>query len=156
MTTVSAVAQDKPAKEPANLVKARADYEAKVKAATDPIKAEYVKKLTEMMKAYGAAGDLESAKMVQDEIKSLSTTPPTLTGKWSWIWPKSTGTAEFFPDGTAKHSSGTQGKWHLVKDRKYSVLWATGYLDTVTLAPDGATLTMRSQSDNQGTGARLP
>lgn len=74
LSTVPALAEDKPTKEPAALIKARATYDAKVKAAVDPIKAAYLKHLDGMMKEYGAAGDLESAQAVQKEIKSLNLT----------------------------------------------------------------------------------
>jgi len=42
LSTVPALAEDTPTKEPAALVHARAAYEAKVKAAVDPIKAAYL------------------------------------------------------------------------------------------------------------------
>ncbi|MGD0900832.1 MAG: hypothetical protein ABR915_23620, partial [Thermoguttaceae bacterium] len=70
---VSPVFADEPSKEPADLVKARAAYKAQIKAAVDPITADYLKTLDTMMKAYGAAGDLDSAQTVKAEIKALST-----------------------------------------------------------------------------------
>jgi hypothetical protein len=160
LTTFSAIAQDKPSKEPAALALARENYEAKIKAAVDPIKAAFLKHLETMKKAYGAKGDLESAQAVQNEIDSLTTTKPkpavTIVGKWSWN--KST-TAEFREDGTAKCSDGNTGKWKCLdkKTHKYQTVWADGNFDRMQMSADGQSSTVKNNNTNNTFDAqRLP
>ena len=74
-------------KEPAAVVAARKDYQAKIKAATDPITGAYLKKLNAMMKSYGAEGDLDKAQAVQAEIKRFQHPARPLhpiVGKWTY------------------------------------------------------------------------
>jgi len=155
LTTVSAFAEDKPAQEPADLVKIRKLYETKVKAAVDPITAAYVKKLDEMKKAYGAKGDLESAQAVQKEIESMSTTKPamTLVGKWTWAG----GIAEFQKDGSGKCGNSTS-KWKCLdkKAHKYQIVWAAGVTDWVQISSDGTTIFLKNNSGHTYTFQRLP
>ena len=68
---VSAVSAQKPAKEPVALTEARDTYDARIRAAVAPITGEYLRELDKMMKSFGAAGDLESAQAVQNEIKEI-------------------------------------------------------------------------------------
>jgi hypothetical protein len=140
---VSPVFAAVPSKEPADLVKARLDYEAKVKAAVDPITAAYLEQLDAMMKAYGAAGDLDSAQAVKAEIKARSAgqpspAAPTAIGKW--LWPSGEG-VELKPNGEAVWlADGHVGKWSCLdrKARRYAVAWKNG-TDYMILSADGST-----------------
>jgi hypothetical protein len=143
---VSAFAQDKPPQEPAELAKARKDYQAEVKAAVDPITAAYLAKLDAMMKAFGAKGDLQSALAIQNEIRSLATTTtkaaPTIVGRWTWYGM----TIEFTQDGTAKLSNGDVGKWKCIdkKAGKYEASWpGDGGRASIVLSADGDTIACR-------------
>jgi hypothetical protein len=104
-------AEDTPAADPAALVTARKAYEAKVKAVVDPLKADYLKKLESMKKDFGAKGDVAAALAVQREIDNLSEAgTATIVGKWDGF--PGAGIAEFKADGTAKDISGNiTGKW---------------------------------------------
>jgi len=140
---VSPLFAGEPSKEPADLAKARLDYEAKVKAAVDPITAAYLKQLDAMMKAYGAAGDLDSAQAVKAEIKARtagqpSPAVPTLVGKW--LWPSGE-CVEVKPNGEAVwQANGGKGKWVCLdkKARRYEIAWKSG-TDYMILSADGST-----------------
>jgi len=164
LTTFSAFAEDKPAKEPTDLVKLRKAYDAKVKAAVDPITAAYLTKLDEMKKAYGAKGDLESAQAVQKEIEAMTSekaksqikrkSAVTIVGKW--VWPSGE-TVEFQKDGTCKNGGGFTGKWNCLdnKARKYQASWTTGSVDSMVMSSDGATIVCTNRG-NIFTAKRLP
>ncbi|MEI8375296.1 MAG: hypothetical protein WCJ35_20950 [Planctomycetota bacterium] len=169
LTTV-ALAQDNPAQEPAALVKARKDYEAEIKAAVDPITVAYLKKLDGMMKAFGAEGDLESAQIVQKEIKSFTSenttakpksaikrkTEVTIVGKWTF---GSGRTNEFQQDGTVKCSDGNPGTWKCLdkKTRRYRIVWSQGgWVDLLQLSSDGATYAARNNKGGTWTATKLP
>lgn len=148
LTTVSALAQDKAAKEPAALVKERAAYEAKIKAVIDPITAKYLKKLSEMKKEFGGKGDLASAQAVQKEIERLTNAKNAVTIVGKWAWGGGT-TVEFQKDGNVKQSSGPTGKWTCwdQKTRRYQASWTNGYTDWLLLSSDGMSL---DGKNNQG------
>jgi len=165
LTAVSARAQESPGKEPAALVKLRKAYEAKVKAAVDPITAAYLKKLDEMKKSYGAEGDLESAQAVQKEIESLTTNKPksavTIAGTWSW----GNAIVKFQDDGSGTYDADgrgqglTSGRWKCLdkKKRTYQVSWSTGSVDLMLLSPEGDTMICRNtKSDKSYTSRRVP
>ena len=155
LTMVSALAEEKAAKDPADLAKLRKAYEAKVKAVVDPITTVYLKKLNEMKKAYGAKGDLESAQAVQKEIDSLTTTKPksaiTIIGRWDW---GDGNTMELKEDGTAKSSNGETGKWRCIdkKTHRYETSWG----NLMVMSSDGTTILLKSPNGRTGTVKRLP
>ncbi len=168
LTTVTTFAEDKPAKEPADLVKIRKAYEAKVKAAVEPITEAYLKKLDEMKKAYGAKGDLESAQAIQKEIESMTpekaaaktTTKSKATakrkaevgivGKWTW----SDHVIDFLEDGTFKLSNGDRGKWGCLdrKTRRYE----NSLGNKMLLTADGTTMLVKNPNGTGFTSKRLP
>jgi hypothetical protein len=143
LSTVSAFADDKPTQEPAALVQARKVYEAKVKAAVDPIRAAYLKQLDEMKKAFGAKGDLASAQAVQSEINSLGT-PATIVGKWNLA--ANNYSVEFKADGTATTNTGPTAKWRCLdkKARTYQASWSNGDVALMLLSSDGSTLSVKN------------
>lgn len=153
LTTASAFAADKAVPDPAALVKARKAYDAKVKAAVDPITAAYLKHLEGMKKAYDGKRDVVAAQAVQNEIDSLTTTM-SLVGKWTW---GGEGTAEFWEDGSCTHSSGSTGKWTCVdkKTRKYRVSWSSGYLNRLLMSADGTTILGKNNKGETWTAQRL-
>jgi hypothetical protein len=129
-----------PSKEPADLVKARLAYEAKVKAAVDPIRADYLKTLDRMMRDFGAAGDLDSAQAVQQEIKTVASVakakPDGIVGKWAWALGL---VVEFGQSGSASSTNGDSGKWVCLdpRIRKYEVSWKSGSIDWMAVSADG-------------------
>ena len=158
LATVTVLAADKPAKEPAALVQARKVYEAKIKAVVDPIKDAYVKQLEKMKRAYGAKGDLTSALAVQREIDSLTTavkiTKITIVGVWAW---PGGSPVTFQEDGTAKASNGGTAKWTCLdkKTLKYQVSWSSGVVDWLLMSPDGTTLVIKNSRGETYTTQKL-
>jgi hypothetical protein len=159
-----AVAGDKPVDDPPALVKARNNYEAKVKEFVDPLKTDYVKKLEGLKKDFGAKGDVASALAVEREIKSLTqTSAPTIIGKWLWLDGNKDNAVEFRADGTANDHAGNPVKWLCVdkKARKYQTVWPTLKLTAVIqMSPDGFTLAIASHNRGGGvvnvSALRLP
>jgi hypothetical protein len=132
-------------KEPAALAKARKTYEAKIKAAVDPITAEYVKQLEKMKRKLGADGDVAGAQAVQREIDSLKGTAPII-GEWSW---PNGDTVTVSSDGSFRSSSGLKGSWKSVskKEHRYQLIWSTGVVDAIALSANGDEISGRN---NQG------
>jgi hypothetical protein len=155
--TIPALADDKPAAEPADLVKARQDYEAQIKAAVDPITATYLKKLDAMMKAFGAAGDLDAASIVREEIRAIKarTSPVTIVGKWNW---HVNDLIEFRPDGTVINlRNNDRGHWRCTdaKERKYHVLWRSGGFDNVVISADGLSLSAKNNGGDSFSAKKI-
>lgn len=81
-------AQNEKSELPPQLVQLKKGYEAKVKAAVDPIKREYKIALEKLIKQYGASGNIKFAVEVQKELDSLSnigTDKKDLEGT-TWTW----------------------------------------------------------------------
>jgi hypothetical protein len=142
-------------KEPADLVRAKEIFEAKIKAVTNPITAAYIVKLEAMKKVYGAKGDLESALAVQKEIDRLATASAemALVGKWAWRGEK---VVEFFGDGLLKSSDGFTGTWKCLdaKARTYQASWNSGSVDTMALSSDGLELAIGNSKSGKGSARR--
>jgi len=68
--------------------------------------------------------------------------PQTSTLEGTWELPGGN-TTEIFPDGTGHDSRGNSMTWTLLDAARgiYELRWSHGFTDTVTLAPDGQTLT---------------
>ncbi len=168
LTTATALAEDKPAKEPADLVKIRKAYEAKVKAVVEPITAKYLEKLDEMKKAFGAKGDLESAQAVQKEIESMTpekaagkttakrTPAITIVGKWTYF----DHIKEFRKDGTAGDSNGEWNQKWVCTDKKarmYQLIFLGGGLEEMQMSADGTTMTCTNKRNGgTWTSRRVP
>lgn len=149
--------------EPESLTKAREKYVAKLKAATDPITADYLAYLDKLMKKFGADGDLESATKVREEIRKFSSpplaavAPKTLVGQWVY----GEGVLEFMSDGTLRDADGKtlHGVWRNLEKRKFKLVWlrgaaAAGVTDFITLADDGDSLTVLSSRGSKFDGHR--
>ncbi len=138
--------------EPTALVQAREAYKAKVKAAIEPITADYSNQLDKLLKSCCAMADLRSALAVQNEIASHSVKAGTNTivGKWTWYGREN----EFVENGIVMYNGdGRQ------KARKYRIVGVredgqTGLVDLLTVSPDGSTLAGRNSNDHVYTGKR--
>lgn len=116
--------------EPPALVKAREKYNRDIA----PITKAYLATLEGLKKQLGAKGDLKGAQAVQTEIDGLPTADSgnkkQLVGTWQWGGPGSD-TAVISADGTARCSTNT-GKWTLVRDGVYRIVWVNGIIDTLS------------------------
>jgi hypothetical protein len=79
---------------------------------------------------------------------------PTIVGVWDWD-PIGT-TATFYEDQTCKYSLGNRGKWTHpnAAARRYEVSWSNGFIDTVTLSPDGNELNVNNNAGGRFTAKR--
>lgn len=92
ITALPILAQEPVPQEPPALVKARKDYEAKIKAVVAPITADYLRQLDKMMKTLGGKGDLAGAQAVKREIEAVQASPVVsdtkqAPGKWQNVLP---------------------------------------------------------------------
>lgn len=76
----------------------------------------------------------------------------SMAGCWDWF---TGGTVAAGKDGGMKYG-GTSGRWREVNaaDRTYEISWSTGFVDTVTIAADGQSLTGENAQGVQITAAR--
>ena len=70
----------------------------------------------------------------------------TIVGVWDWVGNIKAIIGE---DGTARGSTGVQGKWECVdtRARKYQILWTSGIIDNFILSADGNEM---NGSNNRG------
>lgn len=139
LTARISLAQDpEPAKEPAELTKAREAYMLQIKKVQAPVTEQYVKDLKVMVKKFGEAGKLKEGLAIQDEIAKYDrpdvlVTPktakkddaPGFIGKWRLA----DATVEILKDGTCTYKGSGfagEGTWTLVDDHKIKVKWDTG------------------------------
>jgi hypothetical protein len=95
-TALPILAEEPIAQEPPALVKARKDYEAKIKAVVAPLKADYLRQLDKMKKTLGGKGDVAGAQAVQKEIEAVEkwvavsrgTSDKESSGRWLDVVPR--------------------------------------------------------------------
>lgn len=78
-----------------------------------------------------------------------------LAGRWNWG--AGGGVTELNADGSGRDARGNTVQW-AVRDaaaRSYTLRWSHGYTDTVTLAPDGNSLSGRNQTGFQFSATRM-
>lgn len=81
---ISMAQEGEPAKEPAELIKLRTEYQEQIRKAQAPITEAYVTSLTALVKKLGADGKLKEGLAVQaeiDAIKAAIATPKSATKK---------------------------------------------------------------------------
>ncbi|MGD0900814.1 MAG: hypothetical protein ABR915_23530 [Thermoguttaceae bacterium] len=105
------------------------------------------------MRDFGAAGDLDSARAVQQEVKALTpltnAKPDRIVGKW--IWAGGVEVATFQENGTVNHTDGGTGTWTCVdrKLRRYQVAWKNGHVDRIAVSADGTSAKCRNEANDQ-------
>ncbi len=123
-----------------------ASSDAAASAAADiaALRADYEAGLKRLLKKYVAADDVAAAAEVSHELdriapaKSEPESGPAPLGTWKWI---GYSYAIFGSDGIVT-SNGNKGiwKWTDRAEGKFRVSWVNGYVDDITVAPNGKTL----------------
>jgi hypothetical protein len=107
-------------KEPADLAALRKSYESQVKQATEPLARAYLQNLDKLKKKYGAAGDIKSAALVQEEMDRVDDSSDGKSVKFSCSATSSAGTQiGEFREGQKVKIEYVTGKWSITPN--YSV-----------------------------------
>ena len=116
----------------------------------------YVDSLNDLLRQYTKDNNSAGVKAATQELDKLSP-----CGVWKWIGAM-VKTATFHPDGTVTTNTKTEDRnskdaWHWTDEinGKFQINWDSGWVDDVTLSPDGTTLLIKNNAGKQYTVARL-
>ena len=135
----TAMAEDaKDPKESKELNSAKAEYNAQVNAAVQPIKTRYLAKLDALKKQLGSQVKIEEAMLVQKEIDAISkidlaepNNQSKAVGRWNW---PGGSIVELKADGTSlfENVKAWTGTW-IEEGGKVVVSWNNGGKDSLTI-----------------------
>jgi hypothetical protein len=117
----------------------------------------YIDSLNDLLQGYIKADNTAGIKAVTDDIDKL-----TPCGVWRWVGGKIK-TATIHPDGTVTENTKTEDKtskdaWHWTDEinGKFQITWDSGWVDDLTLSPDGKTMLILNNLGQQHIVQRLP
>jgi hypothetical protein len=120
-----------------------------------PVTSLYLAKLEVLKQQLAQDGNLKGALAVEQEASKYgrpSKRPDLILGKWSWF---NGDVHTFLPEG--KIAGDPNNNWTLLDSDKnlYRIVWGGKWIDTVTISPDGRTLTGTNQVGTRITGNKI-
>ena len=124
------------------------------------LRQQYVDSLKRLLQQYTKDDDVVRAAAVSEELSKLnahsSDTPPSLSPCGRWRFDGNT-VLTISPDGMATNVD-NRGIWRWTDQaaRQLRIEWRNGYIDTVTVSPDGTAMLFVNNLDKKFFAYRLP